>query len=214
MSGCCDPSGYRHLFNTKEAERRYRSYQRKGLDSMARRLVRHLVDDGVRGSTVLEVGGGVGSLHVELLEAGAESVIHVEISDAYEPFAQRLLDERGLTGRVDRRVGDFTVLADELQADVVVMNRVVCCYPFMERLMGAALSSTRARLAITYPRSNPASRLVSRIGNAWCRMRNVDFQSFIHDPAAILETTRRAGFDRTTHERDLVWHGAVFERTA
>ena len=212
MSGCCDPSGYRHLFNSKEARRRLRSYRRRGLDSMAQRLVDHLSDEGVEGSTVLEVGGGIGSLGIELIEAGASSAVNVEISSGYEPLAAELLEEKGLAELVDRRVGDFTDLAGELSADIVVMHRVVCCYPFMEPLMGAALGSTERVLAMTYPRSNPISRTVSKAGNLFCRLSGVDFQSYIHDPDAIVDVTRRSGFDRIFGDRNLVWHGAAFAR--
>lgn len=213
MSGCCDPSGYRHLFNSKEARRRLRAYERRGLDSMAQRILHHLVAEGlVEGSTVLEAGGGIGSLHIELIAAGANSAVNVEISSGYEPVAARLLQKHGMTGVVRREVGDFTDLAGELSADIVVMNRVICCYPYMERLMSAALGSSRQVLAITYPRSNSLSRLFSKAGNLLCRACRVDFQSYIYDPAAIVETTRQAGFDHTFQSTNLVWHGAVFTR--
>lgn len=210
MAGCCDPSGYGRFFDDKEARRRRRAYERKGLDPMARKLVDHLAGAGIEGSSVIEVGGGVGGLHAELIAAGAVSAVNVELSGGYETQAGRLLETKGIADRVERRIGDFTDLAAGLSADIVVMNRVVCCYPFMERLMGAALASARRHLALTFPRSNPVSRAVSKIGNAYCRMRHVDFQSFIHDPEAIMATAGPAGFELSFHDANLVWHGAVF----
>jgi len=214
MAGCCDPSGYRHLFNSKEASRRLRAYEHKGLDPMAKKLVGFLDGAGVAGSSVLEVGGGIGSLHAELVEAGAASAVNVEISSGYETHASMLLDQKGVADRVERRIGDFTELAADLSADIVVMNRVVCCYPFMQRLMGAALGSARRHLALTFPRSNPVSRTVSRLGNAYCRIRHVDFQSYIHDPAAIIGIAREAGFDPVFDDRNLVWRGVVLTRVS
>src|SRR5438874_2705819 len=136
MSGCCTPSGYRKVFGERAARRDLRKYRRRGLDRAASRIVRFLTDGGVDGDSVLEVGGGVGAVQLELLKAGAARTTNVELSPEYEPYAAELLD--GDT-RVERRLGDFVRDASEIAAaDDVVLHRVVCCYPDAEALVGAA----------------------------------------------------------------------------
>ncbi len=94
---------------------------------MARQLVDHLVSGGMEGRSVLEIGGGIGAIQLELLKAGAERTVNVELSGGYEPVATELLERARLGDRVERRIGDFTELAADLEADDVVMNRVICC---------------------------------------------------------------------------------------
>lgn len=161
---------------------------------------------------MLEVGGGIGALVIELLKAGASDAINVELSNGYEKVATELLEREGLRDRVERRLGDFTELAAGLEADDVVMNRVICCYPDMERLMGAALSSSRRFVAATFPRDRAGAKMAIGLGNTYCRVRKVDFRAFVHPPEAIMETARKAGFDVVFGDRSLIWHGVVFER--
>ncbi len=80
VSNCCDPTSYRRFFNRREAERHARGYSRKGLDPMASSMVRYLVSRGVEAADVLDVGGGVGAIQLELLKAGAAKRVNVELS--------------------------------------------------------------------------------------------------------------------------------------
>jgi magnesium-protoporphyrin O-methyltransferase len=214
MPDCCNPSAYGDYFDEKEARRNLRAYDRKGLDKMARRIVDYLASRGMQGRSVVEVGGGVGALQVELLKVGAEDAINVELSAGYEGVAAELLDREGLGDKVERRIGDFTELAAAMEADDVVMNRVIFCYPDMERLMDAATSTTRRFLAATFPTDGVVARSAFALANAYSRIRRVDFRAYVHPPDAILEVAGRAGFDVAFHERDLIWHGVVLERTA
>lgn len=213
MPDCCNPSGYQRFFNEGEAADDLRRYDKKGLDKMARRLVDYLASRGMTGKSVLEVGGGIGALHVELLRSGAVDAVNVELSRGYESAAAELLRREELADRVERRLGDFTELACELRADDVIMNRVVCCYPDMERLMNAAMSSSERFVALTFPRASIPTRLVVGLVNGWCRVSNIDFRVFVHSPKAILETAEAAGFAVVFRDHDLVWHGVVLERS-
>lgn len=214
MAECCNSSGYRHLFNQREARRNLRRYEAKGLDAMARRLVDELASRDLEGKSVLEVGGGIGAFHLELLEAGAADAVNVELSSGYDEVARELAERKGLVDRVERRMGDFTESAADLKADVVVMHRVICCYPHMERLMASAASSSRQLLAATFPPRNLVARLLVRLGNAWCRVSGVDFRAYVHPPEAILEAARRAGFAVAFRDRSWRWHAVVLERVA
>ncbi len=95
---------------------------------------------------MLEVGGGVGEIQIELLKRGAARTVNLELSSAYDAEAERLLREAGLEERAERRLHDIAVEPDGVEpADVVVLRRVVCCYPDYERLLGAAAEQTMSR---------------------------------------------------------------------
>lgn len=212
MSDCCNPTGYQDFFNEREARRNLRAYDRRGLDNMAATTVEYLLSRGMEGKTVLEVGGGIGAIQVELLREGAASTVNVELSAGYENVAAKLLQREGLTDRVERRVGDFTDLAPGLEADDVVMNRVICCYPFMDRLMDAALSSSRRFVAATFPRDRLGTKFALSIGNTYCRIRGIDYRAFVHPPEAIVATATTNGFEVAFQDRDFIWQAVVFER--
>lgn len=212
MSNCCNASAYGVLFDSKEARKNLRRYEKRGLDEMGKAMVDFIRAHGVEGRTILEAGGGIGALHVELLAAGAASIVNVELSGEYEGVASDLLDSKGLDGRVERRIGDFTELAAGLEADIVLMHRVICCYPFMERLMGAAMSAGRRLIAATFPRDRLWVRAGVSLGNTWFKIRGIDFRGYVHDPDAIVATARSGGFEPVFQDQDFSWQVTVFER--
>jgi hypothetical protein len=175
-------------------------------------MVDELAGRGVDGASVLEVGGGVGAIEIELLLAGARGATVVELSEAYDGEARGLLEERGLEGRVQRRHGDFVAAEAVIEpADVVVMHRVVCCYPDVDALVGAAARHSRRLLAMSFPRETWWMRLGSRVVNVFSRIV-WDFESFVHPHAKILEAARLEGL-RPVHERTgRLWQVAVLER--
>jgi len=185
MAGCCDPTDYRRFFSRKRSSRDARHYRKRGLTGTARTLV-ELAGD-VRGATVLDVGGGIGAIELELLAAGAERATNVEISDGYEEEATDLIAARGLSGRVERRVADFVADGGAMEAhDIVVMHRVVCCYPDVDALMGAAAEHTRQRLVLTYPQERVLMRLGLCVVNLWMRVSGSGFRSYLHPIARIV----------------------------
>src|SRR5688572_15202774 len=112
MGGCCDPRGCDRMFDDRFASRMAARYRKKGLDKTAGRMVELLAERGVQGATVLEIGGGVGEIQIELLRRGAASATNLELSPGYEAEAARLLAETGLTGRVERRLADIATDPD------------------------------------------------------------------------------------------------------
>jgi hypothetical protein len=153
---CCTSTGYRTIFGTKTVERDARRYRRKGLIGSAGWLLTALTEEGVSERSVLEVGGGIGSLQIELLEAGARHATNVEIIDSYESAARSLITEHRLEDRVDRHVSDYAQHSDQAPAaDIVILHRVICCYPDADTLTAAACSRARDRVAITIPREAP-----------------------------------------------------------
>jgi 16S rRNA G966 N2-methylase RsmD len=212
MAECCSASGYEDLFNAKEAEKSLRSYEKDGLDETGRALVEYMTSRGLKDRTILEAGGGIGALQVELIKSGAASVVNVELSGEYEAVATALLAKQGIADRVERRIGDFTEVAAELEADDVVLHRVICCYPFMERLMTAAMSASSRLVAASFPRDRLVVKTRVSLENAWHKIRSAEFRAYVHDPDAIVATARSQGFGVVFWDRNFSWNAAVFER--
>jgi 2-polyprenyl-3-methyl-5-hydroxy-6-metoxy-1,4-benzoquinol methylase len=212
MAGCCSPTEYRRLFNSKYAARDARRYRRRGLTGTSRDLV-ELAGD-VHGASILDIGGGVGAIDLELLALGAERATNVELSGGYEDEAERLLTERGLAHRVERRIGDFVTEADAIERhDVVVMHRVVCCYPDVDSLVGIAAARTRSRMLLTYPQERSWMRLALRMINLWLRLTRCGFRTYAHPVSRIVAAASAEGLRLERRERHgLLWESAAFAR--
>jgi len=212
MSSCC-ARGYERFFGARTARRDARRYRRDGLDDTAQRLVDELAARGVDGASVLEVGGGVGAIGLELLKRGAADVTVVELSHGYDDAALELAREAGAESRVERRHGDFVELEASLEpADVVVLHRVVCCYPDPELLVPAAAGHALRLLALTFPRDTWWLHLGFGLANAWCRVIG-GIRAFVHPPALVVGTAERSGLATRLDERaSRIWRIALFER--
>ena len=212
MAGCCNPIDYRRLFSRKYASRDARRYRQRGLGTTSRALV-DLAGD-VEGATVLDVGGGIGAIELELLAAGAERATNVELSGGYEEAASALLSERGLSDRVERRVADFVSEGNAVEPhDLVVLHRVVCCYPDVDALMGAAAEHARRRLVLTYPQEHLLMRLGLRVINLWLRVSGCGFRTYVHPIARILGAAEVDGLrlERREHQ-GFLWESAALVR--
>ena len=162
---------------------------------------------------MLEPGGGVGAIDLELLKRGAERATVVELSHGYDDAAAALAGEAGAAGRIERRHGDFVEQASLVdEAEVVVMHRVVCCYPDPERLVGAAAARARRLLALSFPRDTWWLRWGSRAGNVFFRLVG-GVETYIHPPSSVEGAAERAGLTTVLHEPSgRIWRVAVFER--
>ena len=165
-------------------------------------------------ATVLEAGGGIGALGVELIEAGADRATNVELSPEYESAARELARERGVEDRVERRIGDFVTEDDVGPADAVLMNRVVCCYPNYEALVGSAADRARRLLVFSFPRENAVVRAGFGVMNLWLRLSGSEFRGFVHPVDAMLQVAEDHGLRPVAHHRGVFWQLAALRRTA
>ncbi len=208
MSGCCHPADYGKVFGAATARRDARRYRRRGLGGTAAILAGWL-GPLAPGATVLEVGGGVGALQLELLAAGAVRAVNVELSPEYEQEAQALA---GDDDRLERRIGDFVTGDDSAPADLVVLHRVVCCYPDGEAMTGRAAAAARTALALTYPRNAWWVRAAVNLGNALLRIAGRSFRAYVHDPEMLLRVAADHGLGATQRDRGLVWESTLCRR--
>lgn len=194
MRECCPHDDYQSVFSGRFARRQSRRYQRLGLTPEAQRIVEFATSQGIAGATVLEIGGGIGQLQLELLRRGASRVTNLEISRNYEAEAARLLDQAGLADRVTRRLLDIAQAADEVEpADVVVLHRVVCCYPDYAALLTAAAAHARKTLIYSHPAANAVNRMLSGAENVYRWVTRNDFRTFIHPPERMVGAAESDG---------------------
>ena len=214
MSCCRPPRGYTRLFSKRTARRDAKRYRRTGLDETGEEMVDFLRERGVEGASVLEIGGGVGAVQLELLKAGAARTTNLELSPEYEEAAGELARELGVEGRVERRLGDVVQEPDLAGgADAVVMHRVVCCYPDYDALVGAASDRAQRYLVMSFPRPRRAVRVLFGALNAGARLLRWEYRMWLHPPEALIAVAERRGLSLAEESRGRLWQVAALERT-
>ena len=162
---------------------------------------------------MLDIGAGVGAVHLELLEAGAASAVDVDVSSAFVAAARDEAARRGRSEAVTYEIGDFVALAPTVEpADIVALDRVVCCYPHMDRLVDVSAARARLRYGLVYPRDGAWLRLGGVVFNAVNRLFRQRLRMYIHRTAAVEAVLANAGFVRRSRRTTLIWQVVIFER--
>jgi 2-polyprenyl-3-methyl-5-hydroxy-6-metoxy-1,4-benzoquinol methylase len=213
VAGCCNARGCDRFFGPRFAHRLAKRYRKRGLDKTAARMLAFLEERGVAGASVLEVGGGIGEIQVELLKRGAAHAVNLELSPGYDDEASSLLRENGFEDRAERRIQDIAADPGAVEpADVVVLHRVVCCYPDYERLLAAAAEHARRLLVFSYPPRNAVSRLVVATENVAFRLLRKEYRAFAHPTSAMIGVLTDHGLRATYAHRGLAWQVTGLER--
>ncbi len=210
---CCERTIYDDQFDARRADERLREYRRNGPNGWTARLIAGLSSDDIDGLTVLDIGAGVGAVHHALLDAGAVSAVDVDASGPYLAAAQAEAQRRGHADRVTYLKGDAVALAPELPAsDLVALDRVVCCYPHMEALVGVAAERTRRRLGMVLPRDDAWIRAGVDVSNRWSAFRRNPFRVHVHRTADVLAVATAGGLVPVTGHRGRFWQTLILER--
>lgn len=209
-SQCC---GIERQFNDRVARRQLRRYRRKGPSKTTRALLDALTARGAAGASFLEIGGGVGAIQQGLMDAGASGGTSVDASPAYLGAAREEAEARGNAARIRFVEGDFVEVQAEVEpADLVVLDRVVCCYPDMPALVDASAPRARRAYGLVYPRDTRFVRILITALNLAQRVRRHPFRAFVHPTAAVEARVQAHGLTKTVHTRSLFWQMVVFSR--
>ena len=214
---CCSPgdSPFDRQFDARHAAEKLHAYRRKGPAGLTRALIDALAVGGVDGQTVLDIGGGVGAVHHELLRSGASSAVDVDASRAYVAVAREEAERQGHAERVRYLVGDFVSLAEQLDpADLVALDRVICCYADMAALVGRSATLARHRYGVVYLRDTWVGRLGVTLENTWLRLSRSPFRTYVHRTAEVDAILATHGLVKVLHRTTLIWQLALYERPA
>ncbi len=210
---CCHCPGVARMFDERTARRQLRRYRRRGPGKGTRQLVDAVAGDGVEGRTFIDVGGGVGAIQHELMERGAAGGTSADASPSYLEAARAEAEARGHADRIRYVEGDFVERSGEIDpADLVTLDRVVCCYPDMPALVGAAARLTRRTLGLVIPRGTRFVRGGVAIVNLFQRLRRHPFRVYVHDPREVEAVLAEHGLGRRYLREGAVWRVAVFGR--
>jgi hypothetical protein len=203
------------MFTLRVARKRLRRYRKKGLDKIERGMVASVPAEVLGGARVLEIGGGIGTIQAELLAAGANRGEIVELVSAYEPYAWELARDKGIESRSTFRLADVLEQPEAVTpADIVVLNRVVCCSPDGVRLTGVAARLAARMVLVSHPRDRFLMRIALRVMNGTLRVMGRSFRVFLHPRDSLYAAAQTEGFVVAESGRGFVWEFAAFRRAA
>ncbi|HKW48476.1 MAG TPA: methyltransferase domain-containing protein [Gemmatimonadaceae bacterium] len=190
-----------------------RRYHRNGPDKTTRVLLDALKAEKVAGLSVLDIGAGIGVVQHELLAAGAASALHVDATSSNIRAAREEATRQGHADRVAFLQGDFVALAPDVrEADVVTLDRVICCYPNMEQLVAASASRARRLYGAVFPRERWFGKAFVATENFFRRVTGNAFRSYIHPVQAIDAAIRQQGLTLRFAHETIAWRVAVYSR--
>jgi magnesium-protoporphyrin O-methyltransferase len=203
------------VFGEKTARSQIKRYRQKGPGKATRILLDALAGEGIEGLTLLDIGGGVGAISFELLKAGVTAASEIDASPAYVAAATSEAALEGVGDRFACQQGDFVALAAEVPvADVVTLDRVICCYPDMRALVGQSASKATKLYGAVYPRDVWWARSGSATLNRALRLFRVPLRNYIHPTAAVDAVIRESGLSPHVQRNVGYWQVIVYGRPA
>lgn len=214
---CCSPRNINDLDNTFDAanaRRDARRYLKKGLDKRARKLIAYLLAHARQPVGVLDIGCGAGGAHQELLRQGiANRAVGVDASSAYLEAARANAAQLNLSERVVYERQDFALTAASFApAEVVLMDRVICCYPYLAELLGAAARHTQRYLCLSFPRDEWWTRLPYRLYDLFQALFRSKYRFYLHPYPQIIALAEAAGLRLVHTDHIGLWQILVFAR--
>jgi SAM-dependent methyltransferase len=209
---CCDQD-YEGIFDDKEASHDLDEWHRKGPPKATADLIEAIRAEGVEGGSVIDIGAGVGILHVELLEAGLANAIDVDLSSAFLAAARAEAERRGLADRIEYRHGDAVEVVPHLrQVEVVTLDRVVCCYPDVGALLTAASGRATRLVGLVHPADAWYLRAAAAVNNLITTIFRRHHRFWAHRRREIDRIMEEAGFTAIHRGGSRVWRSVLYRR--
>ena len=211
--GCCQCQGIENMFDKKAANRQLKRYLKKGPSKTTSMLLDAINKKGVQGLNFLDIGGGIGAIQYDLIKAGASNGTSIEASSAFIEAVKEETLQNDLVERVSFKHGDFTTMASDVDsADIVTLDKVICCYDDMSELVGLSSKLARKIYAVIYPRDVWWTKLALLMVNFYPRIKGSSFRVFIHPTKKVEEIIFGNGLKRNYYATTLFWQVAIFTR--
>lgn len=216
MSSCCTPSvsaNGTNKFFSRWSKTYAKQFRKKGLAKEQKRLLEGIRKVPVTGKRLLDIGCGVGALHLTLLQEGAAEAVGVDLAEGMIENARQFARDKGLAEKTTYIVGDFVQVSDTvLEADITLLDKVVCCYENLDALLEKSTSRTRSVYALTYPNENLLVKLLFQAHIAFSKLIRMQFRPFWHDWSTMRAWVADRGFRLIYEDSTFFWRVLVYQR--
>ena len=191
-------------------------YKSNGLTASSQVLMDLISKKGLLGKTVLELGCGTGFFALETLKNGASSCVGVDLSSAAIQEANAFAKESGLQDRARFEVAN-AASAHQPASDVVVMDKVICCYPDAHALLKTASESSKEIVGFVVPRDEglmkPAMKIGTGLINLVEKARRSGFRLYLHPLRSIDQLLSESGFQQADKAKSRFWLVFLYKRS-
>ena len=189
-------------------------YKNKGLSRSSKLLLRFILDNAVRDRSVLDLGCGAGGLSLELLKEGAANAVGFDLSPKMIGAATELAQADGFESRAKFQLGN-AAMSELPGSDIVVMDKVLCCYSEWKPLLKNAIEASRVMIGFTVPRDEGITKLPFRIALSivnYFQRRRGGVLFYLHPLGSIDTTLRDSGFNRLRKQTSRFWLVFLYSR--
>ncbi|MCH8904078.1 MAG: class I SAM-dependent methyltransferase [Bacteroidetes bacterium] len=210
---CRQCEGIEQIFNSKKARKQLKRYRKKGGIKSTKLLIEAIRVQGVKNLSLLDIGGGVGAIQNALLNDGLEKVTSVDASSGYIGVAK----EEAIAQKHDNKItwhhGNFTEVHEKIEsADIVTLDRVVCCFDDMPLLVSSSLNKADQYYGLVFPNDSWIAKVISGVGTLFLSLIRSPFRSYIHSVSKIQELITSAGFENVYWAKANVWIVALYKK--
>ena len=163
--------------------------------------------------TLLDIGGGLGGIQHALLAGEVVQATHVDASTAYMKAAREEATRREIDEQITFLHGDFVDLAEEIPpADIVTLDRVVCCYDDMQALVGISAGKAKKLYGIVFPRDLRLFRMMLPVVNFFIGLTGSPFRIFLHSTDQVEKILMDQGLVSSYYRKSGFWQIMVYSR--
>ncbi|GJQ21611.1 MAG: hypothetical protein HBSIN02_19660 [Bacteroidia bacterium] len=212
---CCpvSPCPGTNRFFTRWAKNYAKQFRKKGLDKAQQYLLEGIARVPIAAPEVLDIGCGVGAVHLVLLQQGASRVTGVDMAEGMLAEARRLAEEKQLADRTSYIQNDFITISHQVpQADITILDKVVCCYEKADDLVEGSLNKTKRIYAVTHPRESFIVRWGFLLYIAFSQFVRAAFHPYWHNWQNLRSAISARGFRLVYENSTFFWNVLVFER--
>lgn len=212
MESCCSIA-YQGTFDDKRAKKELKEYEESGVKGNSQALHQLLKSLNLKEKSMLEIGGGIGSLIFESFKSGLRRAQYVDISEAYFHTFKAATKTRKLEDKVEMHLGDFVALEEKVdKVDLVVLDKVICCYEDYQGLVQNSTAKAGQWYAITIPKDSWWMKIVFSFFILIKKLKKDLFRPYIHKHQLIFEQIHKAGFQMKEERKNFMWKSFLFER--
>ncbi|MGA7159518.1 MAG: methyltransferase domain-containing protein [Bacteroidota bacterium] len=216
MNACCNnPASCEpaNKFFTKWSKRYAKRFRKEGLEKTQRYLLEGVRKEAVASKEILDIGCGIGSLHMTLLLEGAASATAIDVSDGMLQQAKALAKENRMEKQTNYILGDFVSESGMIkQADITMMDKVVCCYEDYNTLITTSAAKTKTIYAVTHPKKNIIMELLFKLQIFILKLFRNSFYPFWHDWNEVHRIILGQGFRLIYSNSTIAWQVLVYKR--
>jgi len=164
--------------------------------------------------SLLDIGSGIGSIIFELFEAGIKEAQYIDISKPYTAIFREEIEKRSLSEKVDVKTGDFTDNCPSVKsADIVTLDKVICCYPDFEQLVSSSIQKCKKYYAYVIPIDTWWVKLFHYSAGKIGKILGNQFETFIHPTGEIEKMVINHNFKKIYRKQRREWLTVVFEKS-